>query len=104
MSSPEGSEQRKWHVGREIPVAVLVGLALQTVAFIVWITMLAARVEMQGSKLGELVGQVNAISNSVAASNTPLVVNTVEVAALKAQINELRTRLEAIQSERRNYR
>lgn len=45
MASHQDEEKRRWHIGREIPVATIVILGLQTVAVVWWAASLAAKVE-----------------------------------------------------------
>ena len=40
-----GKEQRRWHIGKEIPVATIVMLVSQTVAFVWWAASISAKVE-----------------------------------------------------------
>lgn len=101
----EREERRGWHVGREIPVALLVTLVLQTGGFIWWMSKIDATVSAQGQAITEVKAKVETVAASTsAAAALPLVTQT-RVDSIENQTKELRSTIEAMRSEwRRGYR
>lgn len=46
-------EPKRWHVGKEIPLAFLVAMIVQTVVFVSWFSDRAARLEAKVDYVGE---------------------------------------------------
>jgi len=84
---------------RDIPVALILTIILQTGGFVWWLAGLSATVENLGREQAKLAGQVSQLSIQVSASSAPMAVNGVEIAALKNMLAELRGRVDSVQVE-----
>ena len=91
----ENEQRRHWHIGREIPVAVLVMLAAQTVAFVVWIAGLAKTVENQGVAIAKIELTLKELTGAVA--NPMGAINAANIAALEKKLNALESRVDFVQ-------
>jgi len=88
-------EKRHWHIGKEIPVAVIIMLAVQTVAFIVWIAGLAKTVEHQQLAITKIEVTLKELSMSM--SNPMVPINTANIVALEKKVVALEARLDFVQ-------
>ena len=84
---------------RDIPVALILTIVLQTGGFVWWLAGLSATVENLSKEQSKLSGQVSQLSVQVSASSAPMAVNSVEIAALKGLVGELRGRIDSVQTE-----
>lgn len=85
-------ERRGWHVGREIPVAVLIGLVIQTCSFVWWLAGLSSTVLAQAGTLTKLETRVEII----AAASTLAAINQAKMTTVEAELKELRSTVETL--------
>lgn len=90
-----GDERRKWHLAKEIPVTLLVMVAIQTGGFIWWLASLSAKVE-EGIKT---TARLEARVEGIASSSPQQLLNTAKIAGLEIDLERLRVRLDSIQLE-----
>lgn len=79
-----------WHVGKEIPLALLCGILAQTAGFTWWLSALNASVEMQSRAALKLEAKVDAMNAAVVA---PLAVSVARVERLEKEVEVLRLAL-----------
>ncbi len=95
-------ERRQWHVLREIPVALLLGIGIQTLGFAWWLSGLNKTVEQQSKDIASIVIRLDSISSQVHGSSVPMALQAARMASLEQQISELRAR--ASEDDRREDR
>lgn len=49
-------ERRRWHVGREVPIALLLGLGVQTFGGILWLGQLSQKIDTAIATINEFKG------------------------------------------------
>lgn len=89
----------KWHLVKGIPVAVLIVLVLQTASAIWYFATLASTVSAQGTQIGELRTDIKDLVRALSNVVTPLAINTTEIQTLKARVDAMASRVEALQVE-----
>jgi hypothetical protein len=46
-------ERRRWHVGREVPIALLIGLGMQTLGGVLWLGQLSSKIDSAIATINE---------------------------------------------------
>lgn len=54
MMSEQPQPQQRWHVGKEVPIALIAGLFLQTIVFVSWLSDLRNEVRNGSVKIEEI--------------------------------------------------
>jgi hypothetical protein len=91
----DGQERRKWHVGKEIPVTVILALALQTGGFVWWLASLSAKVEETGRTIARLEAQIAGMSQVT----TQSILNAAEIASVRIEQARMKAQLDSVQVE-----
>ncbi len=86
-------DRRHWHVLKEIPVALLMGLAIQTLGFAWWLSGLNSQVVQQSKDIAAIVVRLDSISSQVHGSSVPMALHSARMSALEQQMSEMRARV-----------
>lgn len=93
--SQRPSEQRRWHMSREISLSNVLLLCGQTVAITWWLANLGANV----AALKDTTVDLKAAVAGIPASAAQTTINAARVTFLEGEVERLRARLESVQSD-----
>lgn len=96
MSNDRDREERRgWHIGREVPAAMLIGLIIQTCSFIWWLSGLSSTVAAQAATLMKLEARVE----TIAAASQLTAINQAKMLTVEAELKELRSSVDRLLTE-----
>lgn len=98
MKDNDHEERRRWHVGKEIPVSVLLVLIIQTFGIVWWARGLTAEVATNTSETLLLRTDLKTLNTSVTAQTLPII-NAAKIVALERELVILHEEVKAIRSE-----
>lgn len=91
-------EKRRWHLGKEIPISVLLVLLLQTAGIIWWARGLTAEVATNTSETLLLRIDFKSLNGIVSAQTLPIV-NAAKIAALEHELVILHEEVKIMRAE-----
>lgn len=95
MSEYNGENRRQWSLTREVPVTLIIMVAIQTGGFIWWLASLSAKVDEGVKTTARLEARLEVLSNSTPSA----LLNGARMTALDVELERLRSRVDAIQQE-----
>lgn len=96
-TSEQHVDRRGWYLGKEIPVAVLLVLAVQTVSVVVWVTQLGSKVESQAEALKRFELVLDKLATAV--SNPLPVLSAAKITSLEQEVSAQRALIETLRAE-----
>lgn len=93
------NDNRRWHIGKEIPVSVLMVLILQTVGVVWWARGLTAEVGTARAEIADIKIEVKELRVEVSGGRTTPAINAANIAALEKKVITLELRLDRVQDE-----
>ena len=97
-------DRRGWHVGKEIPLAMLVALLLQTAGVVWWASGVSRDVQELIRRIAIQELKVETMTKEMRDATTPSAVAAVQIQALFNQVSELRSQVEALRNDRNRNR
>lgn len=92
------TDQRRWHLGKEIPVSVILMLLIQTGAVLIWGSRLTAEVTTNTSETMLLRVKVEEIRTAVNSQTLPAI-NAAKISELEKNQAVIREELKEIRGE-----
>ena len=94
------NDRRHWSWGKEIPIAPLLALVLQTVAGVAWLSDLNSSVKTTRAEVMEVKAEVKVLASKV---ETPTMLNSQAISDMKADIAALRAQVQQHHQELARY-
>lgn len=95
-------ERRGWHVGREIPLALILALIVQTGMGIRWISKLESSIESAALTSAETKAALNTV---IAQVNSPVpAIHTVKITTLERDVASLQTDVRGLREQQMRQR
>lgn len=89
------NDRRNWYIGKEIPVAIIATVALQTAGIIWWAAGVSSDVRDLSRRMVIMESKVEQTSKVVNDGAAPAAVMSLRVDFLASQVNALRDQVEA---------
>lgn len=99
MESNDDMDRRSWHVGKEIPLAMLLGLLLQTAGVVWWAAGVSRDVQELIRRTSVQEVKTDALTKEIRDATAPSAVAAVQIQALFNQLGEVRGQLESVRTE-----
>ena len=88
----------QWHVGKEIPVVLIIAMILQTMGFVWWLATLSSTVSYQTVEITKMNVRLETISASAIGADRTVAINRSDLETLRRDVLELKQRLSSIEA------
>lgn len=93
------SDKRQWHIGKEIPVAVMLVIGLQTAAGLWWVSTLGAVVTELVRKVTVLEAKADAAASRMSDISSATQVTGAKTEGISQQLGTLQTQVEFMRQD-----
>lgn len=98
MATPRGNQQR-WHIGKEVPIALIFTLSAQTIGGVWWASGLTFEVRELARRVAGLEVRVDSVTTSVHGLSAPNAAALVRMDSVVGQVAELRGSVEQLREK-----
>ena len=90
-------ERRGWHIGKEVPAALIVTLFVQTVGIVWWAAGLTSEVRELSRRVTGVESKVETVASTVHGFAAPNAATLVRIDGIVGQIAELRAQVQRVE-------
>jgi len=99
---PTQNNRQSWHIGKEVPAALIFTMFAQTIGVVWWAAGLTGEVRDIARRVGGLEIRVDGVTTSVHALAAPNAASLVRIDSLVGSIADLRGQIEQLRDKLRN--